>query len=311
MKGVVKALIALVIIVGGAGIGFLIANNSDLGKASTVTPTVAAVAASAATVTPIPTFTPAVAAGAPVSNTQGTRPAGQGQGGQGQGGQQRASPGAGGAPAGADTTTPGAGAPAGANTTPGAGGRGQGQGRGNQVAGTISKYDAAAKKLVITAQDGTPRNVSVANARFSKSDKITQDELAKATGAIMLVQGERCSDGVYSARTVTMIDPTAGGGGFLGGGAPGTPGAGGFPGGGAPGAQGGTVILNGVTVSGNTITGKSFQGEDIKVNVSDTTILQKQLAATPEDLTEGKRVTITGQASTNGEIEAVLVTLVN
>lgn len=287
MKGVLKALLALVIIVGGAGIGYLIANSTDIGKTGNPSPTPVVAVVNAAPATPIPTFTP----GAAGSGTQ----------------------------AGAGTTRQG-GNNANAATTPGAGGTtaagqgqqtGQGQGnqrRGNQLVGTVSSFDANTKLLVVSAQDGSKRNVAVGNALVTKAEKITLDDISKTSGAIVVVQGEKGSDGTYSARSLNLVEPSAAQGGAGGGRGAFGGGAGGFGGAGGQG-QNSLVILTGATVSGNTLTGKSFQGEDIKVNVSDSTTMSKQAPASVTDLTEGKAVTVTGQPGSNGDMEASLVAI--
>lgn len=294
MKGVLKALLALIIIAGGAGIGYVLANNTDLGKAGSASPTpTVAVAAAAAAATPIPTFTPAFA-GSPAAlpgNGGGGRNANGGtQGANGNGGRNA-------------NATPGA-----TNTTPGATGQGQGRG-GNNVAGTIMSYDATSKTLVITAQNGNKLNVLTTNATLTKADKFSLDDISKVNGAVLVVQGTKGDDGTYQARSINLVDPSAAGGA---GGGRGFGGGGTFAGGGQGGqgqAQGGFVILNTPAVSGNTITGKSFQGEDVKVAVTNTTTMTKQGPATAEDLTEGKRVTVVGQAQTNGDIEATVVSI--
>ena len=149
---------------------------------------------------------------------------------------------------------------------------------------------------MVTIQDGSSRNVSVANATLSKADKISLDDISKTTGATLMVQGDKADDGSYTARSVMLIDSTA----AQGAGRSGIPGGGG---------QSGLVILTGATVNGNTLSGKSFQGDEVKVNVSENTTLTKQTAATPEELTEGKKVTVSGQPGSNDEIEARSVSL--
>ncbi|MEI6044608.1 MAG: DUF5666 domain-containing protein [Chloroflexota bacterium] len=315
MKGALKAVLALIIIIGGAGIGFLLA-NTNLGKASTATPVVVSTAvANAAAATTVPTFTPNAlvsAAGSPRANTtagvggQRSRPTGAGANttaGAGETAQPNTTPsGLQGSTAPDTSTTPSASitdstTPS-ASTAAGTGGQNtqQGQQRATQLVGIIASFDATAKRLVVTIQDGSSRNVSVANATLSKADKISLDDISKTTGATLMVQGDKADDGSYTARSVMLIDSTA----AQGAGRSGIPGGGG---------QSGLVILTGATVNGNTLSGKSFQGDEVKVNVSENTTLTKQTAATPEELTEGKKVTVSGQPGSNDEIEARSVSL--
>lgn len=311
MKGLLKAVLALIIVAALGGIGYAVATYTDVGKTNTTpTATVVAQAASGATSTPIPTFTPN-------PNFSGTGAALPGQGGNANGGQNRqGTPQAGAAQAGT-TTQAGAGnanqtSPA-ANGTPGAGGRagtgGQTRPGGGQVAGTIASYDEAGKLLVVTAQNGNSRNVSVANATFTKAEKITAEDISKTANTLVVIMGDKGSDGTYTARSIQLVDQTAlrgggqgvGGAGF-GGGGNGGQGAGGNP-------QGTTLIIPAPTLDGTVLSGKTFQGEDVKVNLSDTTTITKQGPATAADLAKGQRVTVIGQADAEGKVEATLVSI--
>ncbi len=281
VRGVVKAVIAIVIIVAGAAIGWAIANATN----PYATPT-ASVAAStngnaAGTVvpnTPLPTFTPAFAttpqagAAAGTPGAGGTPRAGQGQAGQGQNAQ-----------------------------------------RARPITGTVESYDPATKLLTIKDTDGKSQKIATGNATVTKSQKVAADEFGKLAGGtgVVLLTGEKGSDGVYTARSLTAIDVSGfARGGQTGGAAP----AGGFGGaGGNPLGGGGAnapVIIRGGTLADNKFTGKTFTGEDVTATISPTTSLLKQAAGTLEDLKAGVAITVTARAAQgNAPAEAQVITL--
>lgn len=281
-KGLIKTVIAVVIIAAGAAIGWAIAVATNPYATSTST-TPAAVAnnnPAAVPNTPLPTFTPAFAA-SPGAN-QGVTGAGGNRGGQtGQAGQG----------------TPGA-----------AGQTGQGAGaqRARAITATVESYDATAKVLTVKDAQGASQKYGVGNARITKSVKITADEFGKMAGGngIVLVAGDKGSDGVYNARSLTAIDTSAftqGGQGQQGqgqgqgqqGGFGGAFGAGGFGAGGAN----APVVVRGGTLADNKFTGSSFTGEAVTANVTPDTALLKQGTGTLEDLKAGTAITITARAA--------------
>lgn len=289
-KTVRNTLIALIIIGLGAGAGWLIANATNPYATSTTSAAVTPTVASAATVTANPGASP-VATVVAGGNNLLTAPAG---------GQNQTTPAAG------STTTPGA------ATTPVAQG-GQGQ-RTQQITGTVESYDAASKKLVVNTAQGS-RTIMTTTARYSKTSKFASEELAQLSASPLLIAGEKGTDGIYTARTITAVDAGSFGGGQ---GAPGgvaggtgqTGGAGaGRPAGGAVGIGGaGTLILPSSTFKDGVLSGQTFQGEAVQVKLNASTSLLKQAAGAETDLKAGATVAVTTRA--DGEtLDATLVTI--
>ena len=189
-KGLIKTIIALVIIGAGAAIGWAVATSTNpyAPGAGAATPAAAAgVQANnnAARPTAIPTFTPA--SGATGANT--TPGAGRAANGQ----------------AGAVNGTPGA--ATGAQT-------GQGQ-RSAPVTGTVQTYDAASKVLTVKDAQGKSEEFDATNARLTKTEKLSADDFGKAlsSNGIVLLTGEKGSDGSYNAVSLVALET----GGFGGG----------------------------------------------------------------------------------------------
>ena len=335
-KGLIKAVIALVIIVIGVGVGWAVATNTNPNSASNATP----VAANAPVAnTPIPTYTAGAAGGQGATGGQ----AANGQGAAGTGGQAANGQGATGA---------GGQAPAGGQGTGGqnaTGGQGGFQ-RMQPVSGTIDTYDATNSVITLKTTSGSSQQFAVGNARITKSQKVSAADFGKLTSSnIIIVSGTKNSDGSYAAQTLTAIDASAmisgTRGGFGGGAAGGTPGAGGTGRGGAangtPGAggtpragrggangtpgtggggtggfgggagaggfggtggfggNGGVIVRNG-TLNGQTLTGTDAAGAQITVTLSDSTTIQQQVAGTTDDLKAGANVTVTAAPAQNG-----------
>lgn len=276
-KGLIKTVIAVVIIAAGAAIGWAIAVATNPYATSTST-TPAAVAnnnPAAVPNTPLPTFTPAFATSPGAS--QAAAGAGGNRGGQtGQAGQG----------------TPGA-----------AGQTGQGAQRARAITATVESYDATAKVLTVKDAQGASQKYGVGNARITKSEKISADEFGKMAGGngIVLVAGDKGSDGVYNARSLTAIDTSAftqGGQGQQGQGQQGQGQQGGFGAGGfGAGGANAPVIVRGGALAANKFTGSSFTGEAITANVTPDTALLKQGTGTLEDLKAGTAITITARAA--------------
>lgn len=308
-----KLILAVLIIVLGAGIGWYLADSSNPYKpekiaAAAATPTVAAAAAPRQANTPIPTFTPATGAGA------------------------------------GNPTTPGAAT----GTNPGAGGARTGGAGGQVVTGTVEAYDEGAKTLTVKTAAGQSIKVGAANAAVSKTEKVSSEDFAKSLSAnsIVLLAGEKGGDGAYNAKSLTAVDITsmlggragAPGGAGAAGGTPGAnaggaqggnrgagagagaqPGGGNFTGGGGAGAGAGGrfalpgmngVVVRGGTLSGTKFSGNTIQGEAITANLSDSTSLLKQVSGTAADLKPGMAITLTAPAAQGGaQAEATLITI--
>jgi hypothetical protein len=287
-KGLVKTIIALVIIGAAVAIGWAVATNTNpyAPGAATAAPVAAAQANNqgAARPTPIPTFTPATNTGT------GTN------------------------------TTPGA-----ANANAGATGTGQGRQQAAPITGTITAYNAGSKVVTLKDASGKSQEFDASNARVTMTQKLGSADFSSAlsSNGIVLLNGTKGSDGTYSATSLVAVDQTAFGGGAAAGGTGGfggrggaassTPGAGGttgagtgrgngaFAGGaGGFGGAGGAVIVRGGTLQGNKFTGTDATGAAITATISDSTLLEKQATATLDDLKAGANVSITSRAATTG-----------
>jgi hypothetical protein len=219
------------------------------------------------------------------------------------------------------TSTPVPVAPTTLSTTPAAPGQGNrltpGQPPANlpqTVTGTVENYDASAKVLTVKSADGKSQQFSIANALVSKSEKLSSDEFSKqaAANGLVLVAGDKNSDGSYNARQLTLLDP-ASFGGPAGGQPPGGAGATGAPPGAneaGPGLNANNPIILGGTLSGNKFSGQSFTGETVTAMVSSSTILNKQIASSASDLKTGQNLTITfATAAGSGPIMAFVVAI--
>ncbi|MEI6043533.1 MAG: hypothetical protein WCS37_03970, partial [Chloroflexota bacterium] len=76
------------------------------------------------------------------------------------------------------------------------------------VSGTVESYDATAKTLTVKGTDGKSQSFDATNARLTKTEKTTLDELGKllANNGIVQVTGEKGSDGSYNATAKQMED---------------------------------------------------------------------------------------------------------
>lgn len=242
-------------------------------------------------------------------------------------------------------TTPGAnGQPGGAPGQGQFGGPGQGQFGGQLITGTIQSYDATSKALVVKNASGTTEQLSATNAVLVKDSKLTTDQLSQllTDTTFVSVQGDKASDGTYTARDVTVMNGNiagqfGGNGGFRPGqganGTPGaagangspragrgagnnggtppadfTPGAGGFRGG--QGANGGPgVILRGAKFADGKLTGTNpITNEAVTVVLSNSTVLTERSTGNATDLKAGLAVTVRMRATQNNPAEAVTIT---
>lgn len=311
LKGLLKTILGLVIIGAAVAIGWAVATATNPYASGNVTATPVAAQANnqgAARPTPIPTFTPATNTGTGANPT----------------------PGAGGTNAGGNA---------------GAVASGQGGQRTAPITGTITTYDTSSKVVTLKDASGKDQQFDASNARVSKTQKLASADFSSAVGSngIVLLSGTKNSDGTYAATSLVAIDPTAfgGGAGTAGGGfgggrgaanstpgaggngaaAGGTPGAaggtgagrsngGGFAGGGFGGAGGGGVIVRGGTLQGNTFTGTDATGAAITASISDSTLLEKQVAGTTDDLKAGANASVVSRAATTGTApQAITITL--
>ncbi len=216
-------------------------------------------------------------------------------------------------------TTPGANAPAG-------GGPGRGQFGGQLISGTVDSYDAAQKRLVVKGTDGKTQQIAASNPVLVKNSKVTTDELSKllTDTTVLSLQGDKASDGTYTARDVTVITDPAG---QFGGN--GTPGVGRFPGGnftpgaannGTPGAGGrqpglngngnAPLLIRGAKLAAGKLTGTSMTGEAITALLSNATVLTSRSAGNISDLKSGLVVSVRVRPAqdTTTPVEALTIT---
>lgn len=288
-RGLIKTFIALVIIGAGVAIGWAVATSTNPYAPGAETAT-PLVAAQANNNAVRPTAIPTFTAASGVTGTNTTSGAGTGA----------------------------------------AGATGGGQGRTVPVTGTVSTFDATSKVLTVKDASGKSQEFDAATARVTKTQKLTSDDFSKSLGTngIVLLTGEKGSDGTYSAVSLVAVDATGFGGGTgtrgtganggtPGAGASGTPGArpgGNFGGGNAAraggfGGAGGAVIVRSGTLQGNKFTGTSATGEAITATISDTTLLEKQATGTLDDLKPGANVSVTARAAASGPATAVAISL--
>ena len=90
----------------------------------------------------------------------------------------------------------------------------------------------------------------------------------------------------------------------------------------SPSPSGGTVVSGGAggfgrgtlgtvsSISGNTLTIKDAQGNDVKVQLLGSTTVTKTVAGSAADLTQGVNVTVVGQRAADGTITATAITIV-
>jgi hypothetical protein len=316
LKGVIKGLIALAIILAGAAIGWAIAASTNPNNTTSTAVVAASNPGSAVpTNTPLPTFTPAFAGTPGASTSAAARTGGAnrgqstGQAGQaaGQNPQVQTTGQAGQNPP--AQTTQQAGQTPQAQTT---GQAGQGQ-RARPITGTVESYDATTKILTVKDAEGKSQKFAVGTATLTKSEKIDTTEFGKLIGnnGIVTLTGEKGSDGVYNARSLTVVDTSsvARGTGTGTGTTGSAPTGGGFPGGGAAGASGAVIIRNG-SLADNKLSGSNFNGETITANISADTALLKQVAGSLDDLKAGVTVSVTASAAQgDAPAEARLIAL--
>jgi uncharacterized protein DUF5666 len=94
-----------------------------------------------------------------------------------------------------------------------------------------------------------------------------------------------------------------------GAGASPSPGAGGVVTGGAGGFGRGTLGTIS-SISGNTLTIKDAQGNDVKVQLDSSTTVTKTVSGSVSDLAQGINVTVIGQRTADGTITATAITIV-
>jgi hypothetical protein len=217
------------------------------------------------------------------------------------------------------------------------------------VTGTVQTFDASSKVLTVKDPQGKSEEFDATNARVTKTEKLSADDFSKtlSSNGIILLTGEKGSDGTYNAVSLVALEtggfggangaaganttPGAGAGAGNGGArrnAGGTPGAGAGANGGTPGARGaggnfggggaaggfgaanGAVVVRGGALQGQKFTGTSMTGEAITANISDSTLLEKQAAGTLDDLKPGANVAVTARAATaGGPAQAVAISL--
>jgi hypothetical protein len=217
------------------------------------------------------------------------------------------------------------------------------------VTGTVQTFDAASKVLTVKDAAGKSEEFDTANARVTKTEKLSADDFSKAlsSNGIILLTGEKGSDGTYNAVSLVALEtggfgganganasgtPVAGAGAGTGGarrnaggtpgtgagagangGTPGARGAGGNFGGGAAGGFGaanGAVVVRGGALQGQKFTGTTMAGEAITANISASTLLEKQATGTLDDLKPGANVAVTARAATaGGPAQAVAISL--
>lgn len=272
-KTIRNLVIALLIIGAGAGGGWLIATLTNPYPANS---TVAA-----ATVTAAPRGT--TAASTAQTPATGQTPTGQAQA----------------------TTVPSGQTPgttvAAQNPNPAGGTPGANRLQATQVTGKIEKYDATAKTLIVATDQGN-RTLNIGSARYQKTLSFKTEEFSQFANSPLIIAGERGADGVINARSITAMELAAGGAGG---------GQGQFAGGGqavgrAGGIGQGTILISSSFKDG-VLTGQTFQGESVKVNVTADTSLLKQTAATETDLKAGATVTATVRPNSGDTPEALAV----
>lgn len=101
--------------------------------------------------------------------------------------------------------------------------------------------------------------------------------------------------GTGAGRTATGTSPSPGTGGT-------TTGGGSFAGRGTFGSV--------VSISGNTLTIKDAQGNDVKVTLQDSTTVTKTVTGSTSDLVAGANVTVAGQRAADGSVTATNITIV-
>lgn len=201
---------------------------------------------------------------------------------------------------------PGATSPAAPNVTPVAGAANPGAGAAAGMAfargttGTVQKVDG--KVISVAAQDGAPVKAAVNDSTvFVKTTTITAADIK--VGDTVTIVGQAAADGALAAQQVTVGAATqvgALGGGALGRGA------------GATGAGGQAASLTTVAgsvqkVDGTILTVAQQNGQAVNVTLGPSARLQKSEQGTLADVTVGAQVTITGQAGSDGVVDAVMV----
>jgi hypothetical protein len=284
--------IAVLIIGAGAGGGWLIATLTNPYPANNTL--------AAATVTAAPRGTAAASTGQ-------TPPSGQTPASTPSGTQTGTGPAQGTAPTSvASGQTPGATTvaqnPNAAGGTPGAN-----RLQAAQITGKIEKYDTTAKTLTVATEQGS-RTLNIGTARYQKTLPFKTEEFSSFASSPLIVAGERGADGAINARSITATElPTTGGGQGqgqqFGGGGQGA-------GAGRPGGAGQATILISSSFKDGVLTGQTFQGEAVKVNVTANTSLLKQTAATETDLKPGATITATVRPN-SGDTPETLTVVIN
>lgn len=211
--------------------------------------------------------------------------------------------------------------------------------------GTVESYDAASKLLTIKGSDGKSQKFNLGNTKIMKSEKVSAAEFGKLLTADSNVEvvGDKVSDGVYTARALTLLDgstfqvikpgessnPASAGGDTLKVGTPGvvvsttgpgtllpegSPGTNQFISGPVTPGQGQVntpLIVREAKLENNQLTGSNpLNNEAITVKLTGDTKLTRQTPGKPEDLKAGQTVRVTAQ-SAQGETpgEALFVSI--
>ena len=191
-------------------------------------------------------------------------------------------------------------------STPSVGGLQQRQG----TMGTLSSING--NTLTLTNTQGSQVTVNVSGTTtFQKTITGTIADLQQ--GDVLTVTGTPDASGnivatSISVRAAGQVSPTRSPGAtFTPRGTPRT-GTGGTPTFPNVGVGGGTLgTLN--NINGNVLTLTSMQGNQVTVNVSNTTIIEKIVNGTVSDLQSGESLTIVGSPNANGNIIASSITI--
>jgi hypothetical protein len=119
--------------------------------------------------------------------------------------------------------------------------------------------------------------------------------------------GAKVEQGKVPAAAASPVLPAGGGAGGAGG-AGATGGTGGTGGGGFGGFARGTAGQV-TAISGNTLTITTAAGQQVKVQLSDTTTITKTVQGSRTDLQQGATVTVAGQRAADGSVTATSVTI--
>ena len=203
---------------------------------------------------------------------------------------------AGGSPqGGAAVGSPGAASTRGAGGQQAAGGRQQAAGGGTAVSGTarpggaassltghVTKIDGA----TVSLQETDNSTVMVTTNTETAIRKLVTGALSDLkTGDVVTVDGAKTGDAAYSAKTITSLGQSAGGGG----------GAGRAPNAAPPGVPGAAVAGRITNMDGGTITVQGFDGATVTVTSSPATVVKTQQPGTLGDIKTGDLLVVLGE----------------